>query len=349
MPVVLNAELHASGISMASVAVEVSDAGPGPLRSAHTTCDTVGADVPVGEVEAPTTAAAGARGSIDGDDVASVVAALTAMHAGNMGDGQIVLSGSGPVMPAPLSNVVDVSSWWTYEHIQQQFSLFEAGVQWIISPAGLFCHSASYCGMHKLRSLQTQGCGHRVVLHVLWQRMIVCFRRGFVCRRVYTATEAFTRLLLQHAMLGKGHETFKWQEYAAARKRALQAPNWFCLEPATQRVVDEILEAAVFDRVMIPSQPTPQRGSASGERNIGAQPWLAFKLRPGKLRPNQFKLAPLEARASREESATRLALEAGRLEVRWDAVVERHDMAPAQSSGDRTCSCASRKRKTLSS
>jgi hypothetical protein len=182
---------------------------------------------------------------------------------------------------------------------------------------------------------------------VSWSLLKLWFGRGFLCRWVYTATEAFTRILLQHAMLGRDPISLNWCEYATRKKRADTTASWFTLEPATQMVVDNILKFAVFDQIVVFGYPTNQRRTSTMARGAGAQPWMAYKLRSGQLRPKYYMLAPFEARGSREESATRLALEAQRLGVPWNALAVRQESDASKDADVEICSCTMRKRSKL--
>lgn len=173
---------------------------------------------------------------------------------------------------------------------------------------------------------------------------MLCIGRRYVCRWVYSSAEAFARIMVQHAILGGDPSSFNWCEYATRMKRTAKSPTWFQLEPSMQMVVDDILQFASFDQVAVSGYPTNQRRTSIIARRVGAPLWMAFKLQHGLVRPKQFMLAPFEARGSREESAVRLALEAQRLRVPWDALAVRKVQDSEKDADQSVCSCTLRKR-----
>lgn len=147
-----------------------------------------------------------------------------------------------------------------------------------------------------------------VLLNSPWFPYVM--RRRVICGSLYTAHEGFSRLLMIHAGQGGDIASFNWRDYVGARKGASLQPEhtWYVPTPQVSAVAKQILEQGAFDKVTVNNRGMRKESRGSVVR---AQRWTGFRLR--KAAGNRDKLvalAPFEVRASREESAMRLAIEA---------------------------------------
>ena len=134
---------------------------------------------------------------------------------------------------------------------------------------------------------------------------------------MYTATEGFARLLMMHVACGDDPSAFQWRDWVspAAEMEPVSRAGIFQPSPELAATAAEIVSEAVFTTVQKsnPNKNSVGTGSAQPSRYVGFQ----LKRRQGGTTGYQFRLSPFAVRLTREESALRLALDAGAAGVHW--------------------------------
>jgi hypothetical protein len=164
--------------------------------------------------------------------------------------------------------------------------------------------------------------------------MFVLLHSALVCASVYTAEEAFGRLLLFHCSIhsvADAHVSFDWRSYVLAKQAGdeLDGTSAFTPDAEVLKVYTEVLTHGLFVKVVVRNLVV--RGSRDGR--VTADRWRGYQLQKACGSFSDFVLAPFEARVTREECALRLALESCRHRVRWDFFAARETWGAGQIEG----------------